>query len=90
MERRLQHGWVSISFHLTQNCNHKTDTNQTQKQGGDADNEDPSRVGLRQYWVGLRLGKIADWRQQFLGPMAELPDTIRGLWQNIIGLWKPK
>ena len=68
----------------------ETDTNQTQKQGGDADNEDPSRVGLRQYWVGLRLGKIADWRQQFLGPMAELPDTIRGFWQNIIGLWKPK
>ena len=35
-------------------------------------------------WVGLRLGKIADWRHQFLGPMAELPDMIRGFWQQLV------
>ena len=41
-------------------------------------------------WVGLRLGKIADWRQQFLGPMAELPNTIKGFWQKLWWLWITK
>ena len=36
---------------------------------GYADNEEPD-------WVSLRLGKIADWRQQFLGPLAEMPNMI--------------
>ena len=52
-------------------------TNHYQTQGGDANNVEPD-------WVGLRLGKIADWRQQFLGPMAELPDMIRGFWQQLM------
>ena len=45
-------------------------------QGGDVSTVGPD-------WVGLRLGKIADWRQQFLGPLAELPDVIRGFWQQL-------
>ena len=45
-------------------------------QGGDAESVGPD-------WVGLRLGKIADWKQQFLGPLAELPDIIRGFWQQL-------
>ena len=47
-------------------------------QGGDAHN------AVEPDWVGLRIGKIADWRQQFPGPMAELPDVIRGFWQQLM------
>ena len=56
------------------NSLHKSNLN---LQGGDAHPVEPD-------WVGLRLGKIADWRQQFLGPLAELPDVIRGFFQQLI------
>ena len=35
-------------------------------------------------WVGLRLARLADWNNMFLGPLAELPSVLTRVW-NIWG-----
>ena len=30
-------------------------------------------------WVGLRLGRVADWGDSLLGPLADLPQLVRSM-----------
>ena len=30
-------------------------------------------------WVGLRLGRVADWADSLLGPLADLPQLLHSL-----------
>ena len=30
-------------------------------------------------WVGLRLGRVADWGDSLLGPLADLPQLVQSM-----------
>ena len=37
--------------------------------------------GEEEHWVGLRLGRVADWEHQLLGPLMDLPRLAVRAWQ---------
>ena len=34
-------------------------------------------------WVGLRLGKVSDWTEYFMGPISKIPSTLKQLSEQL-------